>query len=337
MSVFVFTGSGSLGHTAPAIAIAQGVQQLAPAARCYFLLSDKLGEVTFAQNADFPVRVLPNARTGFWRLWDYYNIGKEVLEILKQLKPKAVCSTGGHQSIPICKAAAKLGIPVVLFNADSKMGRANAYLQKYANTTVFGLSPEDEIATVLGYPVRQEVLEGNRKRGLSICGFDDAKPILLLMGGSQGAQALNEILDAHLPAILVDWDVIHVTGRGKQNSRQSMKGYYVAERADSALPHFYSIAQAAIIRGGAGSIGELSTWGVPSIVVPLEGVKHAHQLENALIATSTHECLHVIRQPQLSELLMGTLKELIAVDVPRKADGNGAAKRIAEVVIGAMP
>ena len=334
MSLFVFTGSGSLGHTAPAIAIAQGAQKLDPSARCHFLLSDHLGEVTFAQRHDFPVRQLPAARTGLWRLWDYYKLQREATEILTQLKPAAVCSTGGHQSIPICRAAAKLGIPVVLFNADSKLGRANAYLQRFAGTTVFGLPPEDEHTTGLGYPVRQEVLEGSRERGLSTCGLDGVKPILLVMGGSQGAQALNEIIDAHLPAILVDWDVIHLTGRGKQGMRQPMKGYYVAERSNGALPHFYSIAQAALIRGGAGSIGELSTWNIPSIVVPLEGVKHAHQLENALIATSQHECLHVIRQPQLHELLMGTLGELIKTDVPHIATDNGAAERVAEVVIG---
>jgi len=112
-----------------------------------------------------------------------------------------------------------------------------------------------------------------------------------------------------------------------------MKGYHVTERSNGALPHFYSIAQTAIIRGGAGSIGEVSAWNIPSIVVPLEGVKHAHQLENALIATSQHKCLHVIRQPQLSELLIGTLEELIKAEVPHAASDNGSAKQIAEVVL----
>ncbi len=160
-----------------------------------------------------------------------------------------------------------------------------------------------------GNPVRPEVLHGSREKGLRIAGLSGTRPILLVMGGSQGAQALNRIVVDKLDDLLAVCDVMHLTGRGKESDTQR-SGYFARAFAHADLAHLYAAADACISRAGASSIAELSLLGLPSVLIPLRGVAQDHQAANAAIAM-TMGGFRSMEQSDLSQKLLPIVRELL--------------------------
>ncbi len=298
----LFAGGGSGGHLAPSVAVWRAVQRRRPDARAHFVCSVREEDAAFLRKEELPFDQIPLPRLSLafpLRFWRAY---RRAAAILRQYRPSVVFSKGGSVSAPAVLAAKRFGIPIVLHESDAVSGRANRLVARWATVVCRGFPTREESrssrsnrrasrlserqdSVFTGNPVRPELLHGSREKGLRLAGLPGTRPILLVMGGSQGAQALNRIIVDKLDDLLAFCDVIHLTGRGKETDTQR-SGYFARAFAHADLAHLYAAADACISRAGAGSIAELSLLGIPSLLVPLRGVAQDHQAANAAIAAA---------------------------------------------------
>ncbi len=318
----LFAGGGSGGHLTPSVAVWRAIQTISPDAVAHFICSEREDDAAFLRKEDVPFDQLPLIRRSVsapFRLWQGY---RQSRAILQRFRPAVVFSKGGSVSAAVALAAHHLRIPIVLHESDAVSGKANRWASRWAKVICLGFPTNDKRSATgsqsssvehrrifTGNPVRPEVLQGSRERGLRLCGFSGTRPIVLVMGGSQGAQALNDIVRARLDDLLGLCDVIHLTGRGKEN-KEERPGYFIRAFAHADLAHMYAIADACISRAGASSIAELSVLRIPTLLVPLRGVAQDHQLANATVA-STMGGFRMIEQDILPREIVSTVRELL--------------------------
>ncbi len=338
----LLVGGGSVGHLAPCVAVWQAVKERVPDAQGHIVCGLREDETNFLGTLGIPFTALPVPRSwmrGITFLADVI----EAKRLLRKIKPDLVFLKGGALSVPIAFAAKRRGIPIVVHESDALPGRATRFLRRWAAVTCTGFPSEgkgrDASALYTGNPVRPEITQGQRAEGLRITGLSGKRPILLVMGGSQGALALNRIVAAALPSLLQQCDIVHITGRGKEGAAPQ-PGYWSVPFAETGVfPHLYTIATVALSRCGAGGIGELAANGIPAILVPLTGVAQDHQRANALHAETSGGCVYV-PQEKLAMALEALVRDFIE-PTRREERSNcmrtlatpNAARHLADVLI----
>jgi len=177
----------------------------------------------------------------------------------------------------------------------------------------------------LGNPIRKELLQGDRKVSKGgMMNLTSNKPVVLILGGSQGAQAINELILSILNNLLAKYEVIHVTGRNTYkkvllgseamlSDKNLWQQYHLYEFLNEVeLKNAYASASIAISRAGAGSIFELATMGKPSILIPLPGSANDHQSKNAYQYAKSGAAI-VIEQESLSpSYFMGEIENVLS-------------------------
>lgn len=138
-------------------------------------------------------------------------------------------------------------------------------------------------AVLSGSPIRQELLTGNRLKGLQLCGFNDEKPVILVIGGSLGAAAINEAVRKALPVLLPSYQIIHVCGKGKVDaSIKDRPGYIQFDYVKEELSDLLAAADLVISRAGSNAICEFLALNKPNILIPLPvGASRGDQILNA--------------------------------------------------------
>ena len=200
---------------------------------------------------------------------------QQAKKILKEIQPDIVFSKGGFVTVPVVAAAKKLGIPVIIHESDSTPGLANRISGRYADRfcttfpeTVEMLNSQKAICT--GPPLRKELFEGSRTLGLRLCGFDEQKPVVIVMGGSSGAQAINELVRKSLEELLKSFQVIHICGKdGMDASLNHLVGYKQYGYVTDELPHLLAASDIAVSRAGANAIFEFLAAQIPMLLIPL--------------------------------------------------------------------
>lgn len=292
----LYVSGGSAGHLAPLVAVERAVKDMDPKAESLFLCSDRPDDATYLKKEGVTFRVLPRVRRSFSFPVTFIRNFFMSMDAIDTFKPDAVFSKGGAVSIPACIAAHRRGIPVVLHESDAVMGRANSFAARWADVVCEGFPSSSHLTSHTsqlihtGNPIRPDIVSGDRAEGLRITGLSGKKPILLVLGGSQGAEALNNAVRAHIDALLKVVNIVHLTGKGK-NGAGKLEGYWSTEFAHEELPHLYAMASLALSRAGAGSIGELAVNGIPTILVPIRGLANDHQVRNAEIAAVNGGCV----------------------------------------------
>lgn len=331
VSCILACAGGSIGHLAPLVAVCRAIRSRDPAVRIVVACAAREQERAFLQREGFAPVVLPSKRSplGFLRAL------RGSFALLRECSPRVVFGKGGAVSIPLCLAAWWKGIPVVIHESDAVMGRTNRFLARFADVVCRGFP---------GNPVRPEMLTGSREEGLRMTGFSGQRPILLVIGGSQGAQAINDAVLGMLPHLTSLCDVIHLTGPGKLSARRpplsAPRTYWSTDFANDALPHLYAAATVALSRAGAGVLSELAAHGIPSILVPLRGLAQDHQRANADFFARRHAC-RLLEQERLMERLVPELRQIIDHPALRaELSGNAlslhvpdAAGHIAEIIL----
>lgn len=317
MCNILFVGGGSVGHIAPSVAVARSLASLRPDVHPRFICSARVGDRTYLDQEGLQAIVLHAPRLGFQFLWRFPRALVAAHTILEKEQPSAIFSTGGYVSVPVCLAAGRWGIPIILHKPDAGGGLATWLVGKLAQIITTGFPAEHPAPKerFTGNPLRPMVLQGNREQGLRITGLQGNKPVLLVIGGSLGAQALNEAVARHLDTLLSHCDIIHLTGEGKSVIKGTRAGYWSASFVVEELPHLYATADLALSRAGASSIAELSAWQIPTILVPLRGVARDLQEKNARAMEKSGACA-VLEQDDLDSHLVPMVKDFLS-DPPR--------------------
>lgn len=207
----------------------------------------------------------------------------------KKIQPAVIFSKGGFVTVPVVIAGWLNGIPVVIHESDITPGLANKlstpFAKKICTTfpeTLKHLKGNKGICT--GAIVRPELFKGTKKKGTALCGFDDndKKPILLVMGGSLGAVAINECIRASLPILTETFDIIHICGKGHVDDAIDIEGYIQFEYVSDDLPDIMASADVVISRAGANAIFEFLSLKKPTVLIPYpKSVSRGDQVLNA--------------------------------------------------------
>ena len=326
MKKIVLTGGGTAGHVTPNIALMPALKEAgyeityigskkgmekglieATGTKYYGISSGKLRRYFDWKNFSDPFRVM----NGFF----------EAKRILRKIKPDVIFSKGGFVSVPVVLAAKALHIPAVIHESDMTPGLANRIALRGA-TTVCCNFPEtvEKIqgnrAIWTSTPIRQELFSGDANRGLSFCGFDSAndKPVLLIIGGSQGSVFINNAVRGSLDELLKDFRIIHLCGKGNlDESLKNREGYAQYEFISKELPDLFAAADIIISRAGANAIFELLALKKPNILIPLGlNASRGDQILNARSFEKQGFSKVLEEESVTAELLTDTVRKVYA-------------------------
>ena len=208
-------------------------------------------------------------------------------QILKKFNPDVVFSKGGYVSFPVAIMAGFLKIPLICHESDVHPGIANRYCVRFAKKICISFEMSRSFfkkyakkVVLTGNPIR--ILEGDKNRGFRFSKLDDRKPILLIMGGSQGALQINDLLTESLDKLLKEFQIVHIRGRGNLDLSLHRKGYVQYEYVDKEIGDIYAMSDIVVSRGGANSLAELAMLKKKAVIVPLGShASRGDQVDNA--------------------------------------------------------
>jgi len=302
MPCIAFTGGGTGGHVYPGIAVIEKLRTMWDG-RIVWIGSGKEVERTAVESAGLEFFAIPSGKLR--RSFSLRNLS-DVLRvlagyfaarrILSKLRPQVLFSKGGYVSVPPCMAAANLGIPVITHESDLSPGlatklnarRAARILLSWDKSLDYLPASQRGRATVVGNPVRSAIGHGDAKKGLAWLGFDNSLPVVIVLGGSQGALQVNELVGTILPSLEGTVRIAHQTGPGNPPCRTTDDSYKGFEFIGKELPDVLAAADIIVGRAGAGTVWEGAASGIPMILIPLAGSgSRGDQVENArLLADS---------------------------------------------------
>jgi len=293
MKKIVLTGGGTAGHVTPNIA-------LLPALKEAGYEVSYIGSYEGIEKqliSDFGIPYYGVSTGKFRRYLDPKNLSdpfrvikgyNEAKKVLKQIAPDVVFSKGGFVSVPVVRAAAALKIPCIIHESDMTPGLANKLCIPVSSKICCNFPETVESlpkgkAALTGTPIRAELFTGDAAEGRKLCGFNSDKPVLMVIGGSLGAAAVNQAVRDALPELLKKYQVVHVCGKNKvDNLLLTTEGYKQFDYIKEDLRHLFAMADIVISRAGANAICELLALRKPNILIPLPAkASRGDQLLNA--------------------------------------------------------
>ena len=322
MKKIVLTGGGTAGHVSPNLALiphllAQGYDisyigtekgieremiSKVPEVHYYAVKSGKLRRYFSWQNFTDPFRVIAGAF--------------QSAHLMGKIRPNVVFSKGGFVSVPVVFGAWLHRIPVVCHESDLTPGLANKlckpFARRFATTFPECAQALGAKAEMTGTPLRPELFHGSRAKGLSLLGFTGTKPVLLMMGGSLGAQSVNKVLREALPELLPRFDVCHICGKGNLDaSLNDTAGYRQLEFVDKDLPDLLATADLVLSRAGSNALCEFQALGKPMLLVPYpKGASRGDQILNAQSLERRSLCRVLLQENLTRTALVDALNSL---------------------------
>lgn len=319
----VLTGGGTAGHVTPHLSLIPRLKEMGydihyigtengiehqmiaqiPGITYHSVKSGKLRRYFSLQNFTDPFRVIWGA---------FQSIG-----LMRKLKPNVCFSKGGFVSVPVVIGAWLCRVPAVCHESDLTPGLANRICAKFA-TKVATTFPEcakalGEKGVNTGTPLRPELFQGSRAAGLAMAGFDGQKPVLLMTGGSLGAQSVNKCLREALPNLLPKMDVLHLCGKGNlDESLLDLEGYCQKEFLSAEMPDALAVADLVLSRAGSNTLSELLALHKPMLLVPYPlGASRGDQIENAKSYQRQGLARVLMQEDMTAETMTAALEELL--------------------------
>lgn len=345
----VFTGGGSGGHFYPIIAIAEALQDLVREKhliepRLYYLAPTSFDEQSLFANGITFIRTPAGKVRRYASIRNFTDsfitlIGTiSAIFTLFRLYPDVVMSKGGYGSVPTTLAARILGIPVIIHESDAKPGMANLLASKWAVRIAISFEsavqffPEKVRSKIArtGIPIRKALMRVETEGARQYLGLEEGIPTVLVLGGSQGAMSINEVVVSSLPDLVSFANIIHQTGQANFKNVQEISQVVLtknphAERYhpinylnEISLQRAAGIADIVVSRAGAGSIAEIGIWKKPAILIPIpESVSH-DQRTNAYAYARTGAAVVLEEENLTPHLIVSEIKRITSNPELRK-------------------
>jgi len=312
----LFTGGGTGGHIFPIVAISREIRKICPKEKIEFFYigpRDDFGEILLSQEG---IKVKTILAGKIRRYFDFKSFFENLIDIFIKiplgilqaffylffLAPDLIFSKGGFGSIPAVLSGKLLGVPIFLHESDAIPGMANRFLARFS-LEIFVSFPKtlyfpEEKMILVGNPIRREILEGSKEEAKEYFKLVGGKPLVLILGGSQGAQRINDKILEILPEILKNFELIHQGGEKnfsqvKEEAKvmivKNFEKYYhlFPFLKEEELKMAYAACDLIVSRAGAGTIFEIAALGKPAILIPLPEAAQDHQLKNAYTFAET--------------------------------------------------
>jgi UDP-N-acetylglucosamine--N-acetylmuramyl-(pentapeptide) pyrophosphoryl-undecaprenol N-acetylglucosamine transferase len=341
MVSIAFTGGGSGGHIYPGLAVASYIKKQIPC-RIFWIGSDTEKFRSAVEDAGFEFFGISSGKLRrYFTLKNFTDVFKVAAgffaarRILKREKPALLFSKGGFVSVPPCAAAASLGIPVFTHESDLSPGLATRINARFAKKIFvpykealpfFPASFRDRIC-VSGNPVRPEFRAADPAKGRAFLGAGGDDRILLVLGGSQGAREVNELVRVSLPKLTEIFFVVHQTGPLIDWELKPSERYKPYPFIRDEMPHVIAAADIVLSRSGAGTIWENAALGKPMVLIPLSGSgTRGDQVENARYFERAGAALTLPGRGISPESLLQALAAVLGDEAGRKALAAASAR-----------
>lgn len=354
MKKIILTGGGTAGHVTPNIAL---LPELKKRGFEILYIGSKNGmEKDLVEKAGIEYRGISTGKLRRYfdikNFTDPFRVIKgygEAKKIIKEFAPDIVFSKGGFAAVPVALAAKQLKIPVLAHESDMTPGLANK-ISAPAAVKICCNFPEtlkylpEGKGVLTGSPIREELTKGDRKRGLEILGFSEDKPILLVIGGSLGAQHINDAIRRILDRLLVRFDICHIAGKGNVDKMLiGKKGYIQFEYVSDELKDLFAAADLFVSRAGANAICEILALKKPNLLIPLSAsASRGDQILNAESFEKQGYSM-VLKEEDMDDdslydsilKLWGTRDKYIsAMEASKASDGVSAVMELIEEITG---
>lgn len=345
----VLTGGGTAGHCYPNLALVPTLKEMdydityigsydgiekslveESGIRYYGIATGKLRRYFDVKNFTDPFRVIK----GF----------AEARHVLRVISPDVVFSKGGFVSVPVVKAASSMKIPVIIHESDMTPGLANKLSYSSAGKICCSFRdtlshiPEDK-GIFTGSPIRASLLEGDPERARAFVDMREGFPYLMVIGGSQGAQNVNEAVREALPLLTKKYNLIHLCGKGKLDPTLNMQeGYIQYEYVSEELKDLYALADVVISRAGSNAIFEILALKKPNLLIPLSTAgSRGDQILNAEAFAKGGYSKVLLEEDMNTETLVASVNEVFDnkegyISAMYNAPENGAVASICKVI-----
>ena len=290
----VLTGGGTAGHVTPNLALVPALRERG--FEIEYVGSHEGIEKTLVARSGLPYHAVHTGKLRRYASWQnlidpfltLWGVVEAVL-LMRRLRPRAVFSKGGFVAVPVVVGAWVNRIPVLVHESDLSPGLANRLSFPFARHVCMSFEETRERlanprkAVFTGTPIRPELLQGDRARGIRDLGLASDRSTLLVFGGSLGAKALNDAVRPLARAMPADLQVLHVCGKGNLDpTLNGVAGYRQFEYLDAGFADVLACADVVVSRAGANTLWELLALRKPAILVPLPAVaSRGDQIENA--------------------------------------------------------
>lgn len=336
----MFTGGGSGGHFYPIVAVARALQEQSRALK---LLEP---ELYFAAPSPYDKKILFDTNITYLSVssgkmrryfsvlnfFDFFKTGWGIIKALWRVLlifPDVIFGKGGYGSFPVLFAAKIFRIPVIIHESDSVPGRVNSWAKKFAKKVAISFPEaashfEESKIALTGNPVRHELLTPQSKGAAEFLKLESKTPTLFVIGGSQGAQMINDTIIEALPRLLKSYQIIHQTGAKNidlvqkeaelvlQGIPEELRGRYHAFGFLDVLALRMAAGAADVVVSRAGStIFEIAVWGKPSVIIPITDSHGDHQRKNAFSYARSGACVVIEEENLTPHLLTSEVERLI--------------------------
>lgn len=310
----VFTGGGTGGHVYPNIAIYETLKEKYPGASFLYIGTKQGAEGRIVKNISQPIefvevlsRGIPQNIRSLKTLFALFIIFLGTIKsyfILRKFKPDVIVGSGGYVAAPVLFAASLLKLKVFIHEQNAVPGRLNRVIARFATRVGVSFSstanffPEDKVV-VTGYPLRKSIRFKKEESIKAKYNIPEKNKVIFIFGGSRGARSINTAIAELVPMLMAadDMTVILSTGRGYSNEYKAyddtvrifedigipseIEGKLIIREYFDNIDEIYSITDLVICRAGAGTIKEITTLGLPSILIPKIDLPGDHQILNA--------------------------------------------------------
>lgn len=360
----VLTGGGTGGHIVPLVTVAKKIKEKKPDCQFIFMGPPGRMETEIMGREGINVKnIMVGKLRRYFSLQNFLDAFKIPVGLMQSLfwllvyMPDAVFSKGGYASVPIVLAAWLYRIPVLIHESDANPGLANSMLGKFADRVAISY-PQAEIyfpaeqVVLTGIPVREDVAQGNVENARAQFHLSESKKTIFVVGGSQGARAINNKILNILPDLLRKYQIIHQTGEknfeevkrvaGELGIKAGRDGYFPIAFYHEELKDILAVSDLVISRASGSTIAEIAAVGKPAILIPLSSAANNHQRMNAYALAKVGAC-EVLEETNLGEhMLLERIDELMNDENLRTKMSNSikafyhpdATERIADGVLG---
>ena len=334
----IVAAAGTAGHINPGLAIANKIKQEEPESEIIFIGTTRGLENDLVPRAGYGLKTIEAyglskqiSIANFKKMWATLMATGKAKKIIKEFKPDIIVGAGGYICGPVVWAANKEKIPVILHESNAFPGKAVKMLAPKAETILISFEearsriPNARNIVCTGTPVKivkKEYSQEEKKKILTSIGVNGNKPIVLVFGGSQGAQKINEAIIGILENKMnKDYQIIWATGPKQFDIiKEELASKHIdINNIENAkiLPYIYNmeeimnVSNIIVARSGAMTITEISNLGKPSILIPLPNVSQDHQLYNAKVLENVGAAKIILNNELNKNNLEDEIEEII--------------------------
>jgi UDP-N-acetylglucosamine--N-acetylmuramyl-(pentapeptide) pyrophosphoryl-undecaprenol N-acetylglucosamine transferase len=364
----LFVGESAAGHLSPILAVYEEIKKIIESGKYsesleFMLISSRshfLQEVFEGTEMKYKIIKAAKYRNAFSPqvIIDFFRIIAGFFQSIYYVysyMPDIIFSKGGYVSFPIVLIGWIFRIPIIIHESDAVASPIDKFMFRFAKRVAVSFSDSKEIYNspkvfFSGNPVRSFITQGNRQEALKNFVLNEERPIILIMGGSEGAEEINNLVLEILPNLLRNYQIIHQCGVGNYEKVKAvveklnipnLNDYHLFAFFKERIANAYAVCDLVVSRAGANTVSEIMAVGKPSVLIPLASAISDKQKKNAYHYSQPGASVLLSEKNLKPHLLLNVINDIFhnhlkTMEMKRAARQLAhpeAAKKVAEAIM----